>query len=348
LAIVAGGEAAAAPSDEPSAAELHVLLRWLRQTIASRPALGRWVGELPAVRRVREQFDAASQSKSRVLILGPRGSGREDLARAIHYGRKPEAAAPLATIDCALVDAESLQMSITSLVRQHAVADAAAPPALVLADVDRLAPAAQHELWGFLELPGFEMRTLATAERSLLEQPDFDRRLAYALSTLVIDLPPLAQRLEELPMLVQTLVEELNAAGGKQISGMSSEALERLSTYSWPGDVAQLAETVKEAWTSAAGAQIAIADLPRWLGAAEQAAARPQRGETKIVLDDFLADVERELIERALARCRGNKSKAARLLGISRPRLLRRMEQLKITDPSQPDAFRWSSNEGAG
>jgi transcriptional regulator with PAS, ATPase and Fis domain len=298
LAIVAtGSEAPSAPHDEPSAAELHVLLRWLRQTVASRPVLGRWVGELPAVRRVREQFEAASHSKSRVLIVGPRGSGREDLARAIHYGRKPEAAASLASIDCALVDAESLQMSITSLVRQHAVSDATASPALVLVDVDRLSAAAQHELWGFLELPGFELRTLATAEQAPLELPDFDRRLAYALSTFVMELPPLAQRIEELPILVQTLVEELNAAGGKQVSGMSPEVL-------GPGDVSQLADTVKEAWTSAPGPQIAVADLPRWLGAAEQAAARPPRAEAKIVLDEFLADVERELIQRALARGR--------------------------------------------
>jgi transcriptional regulator with PAS, ATPase and Fis domain len=334
LAILAtGSEPLAAASEEPSAAELHVLLRWLRQTMASRPALGRWVGEAPAVRRVREQFEAASESRARVLVLGPRGSGREELARAIHYGQKPEAAAPLAAIDCALVDAESLQMSITSLVRQHAVSESLATPALMLMDVDRLSPAAQHELWGFLELPGFELRTLATAERSPVELADFDRRLAYALGTLVIELPPLSQRREELPLLVQSLVEELNAAGGKQVSGASPEALERLATYTWPGDVAQLADTIKEAWTSAAGPLISLADLPRWLGVAEQAAARPQRSETKIVLDEFLADIERELIVRALARGRGNKSKAARLLGISRPRLLRRIEQLKIAEP---------------
>lgn len=331
---------------EPSSAELHVLLRWLRQSLSARSALERWVGDTPAVKRVREQFAAAAMTSARLLVVGPRGAGRKELARGIYYQQGVEDAAPLVSLPAAELDAESLQMAITSLVRAHRATGSDLPPTVLLEEVDQLAADAQRELRGFLELPGFEVRTLCTAQRSVIalaEQGEYDRELAYALSTLVLELPPLRSRLADLPLLTQTLVEELNASGGKQVSGLASDALERLAIYSWPGDMAQLAEVIKAAWTSAATTQITLADLPRWLNAAAGAAARPPRKEQPIVLDAFLADVERELIARALARCRGNKSKAARLLGISRPRLLRRMEQLDVKQPASTSGKRSES-----
>lgn len=320
-------------SHEPSAQQLHVLLRWLRQSMTGRPALHRWVGESPQVKRVRELFAAASASQVRTVVIGPAGSGRREFARGIHYRPHAEQLAPFVTIDCSTVDAESLQMAVTSLVRHRHHAPHS-PAALLLVEVDRLSPDAQRELRGFLELPSFDVRTLATARQSLLrlaDQGNYDRSLAFALSTLEIELPFLRQRIDDLPLIVQTLIEELNAAGGKQISGMTPEALERLAVYSWPGDMAQLAGVIKEAWTVAPGPSITLADLPSWLKAAEDAAARPARTAQAIVLDEFLAKVERELLVRALARVQGNKAKAARLLGISRPRLLRRMEQLGLS-----------------
>ena len=342
LAIVAATAQEPLPSlrstagDEPSSAELHVLLRWVRQSLAARPVLDRWIGDTPQVRRVREQFQAAG-NRARVVVVGPRGSGRKDLARGIHYRQRGESPTPLISIDCAVVDPESLQIAITSLARHRATPAAPQAAALLLEEVDQLSADAQQELLGFLELPGFEVRTLATSQRELIAlagQGTFNRALAFALSTITIELPALTQRLGDLPLLAQVIVEELNAAGGKQVGGITSEALDRLAVYSWPGDVVQFATTIKEAWTNASGPQITLGDLPRWLAAAEDAALHPRKPPATIVLDDYLADVERELVSRALARVRGNKSKAAHLLGISRPRLLRRMEQLGLAPPS--------------
>src|SRR5690606_34972716 len=140
----------------------------------------------------------------------------------------------------------------------------------------------------------------------------------------------------DLPLLAQAMVEEFNAAGRKQLSGIRSEALERLAQYPWPGDLEQLHSVVHEACAAAVGPQVTLADLPRWMWAVEGAALRPRRVDESIELDTFLAEIERELLQRALARSRGNKSKAAKLLGISRPRLLRRMEQLGLAPPSPP------------
>ncbi len=325
----------------PSAsAELHVLVRWLRQTIAARPALERWLGELPAVRRMRDQYQAAAQSSARVVLIGPRGAGREDLARGLHYRAKSETTGPLIPIDCPLVDAESLQTAITSLVRRNAAQSPTQTAALLLADVDQLSPAAQLELQGFLQVPGFAVRTIATSQRSLLalaEQGSFRLDLAYVLSTLTIELPTLHARRSELPLIVQALVEEFNATGGKQLSGVAPDALERLVAYNWPGDLQQLAEAMQAACTTASGSQVGLADLPGWLRQAEQALLHPRREESPVVLDELLADVEREVILRALARSKQNKAKAAKLLGISRPRLLRRIEQLGLAVVNRGD-----------
>ncbi len=164
-----------------------------------------------------------------------------------------------------------------------------------------------------------------------MAQPgQFREDLAAALSTIVIELPPLSQRRDDVPLLAQALLEEHNSRGGKQMGGFASDALDRLCAYSWPGDVDELAQVVAESHVRAAGAQITRADLPERIHAAAEMAARPRRKEEPIRLDEFIARIERELVRRALARSKGNKAKAARLLGLNRPRLYRRMVQLGL------------------
>ena len=145
-------------------------------------------------------------------------------------------------------------------------------------------------------------------------------------------MPPLAQRREDLPLLAQLFLEELNARGGKQVGGFTPEALDRLDAYPWPGNLDELAQVVAEAHERAGGPEIARgrsarADPP---GGRRGGASAPH--EETIVLDEFLAAIERELIRRALARAKGNKAKAARLLGMTRPRLYRRMVQLGLEE----------------
>ena len=102
--------------------------------------------------------------------------------------------------------------------------------------------------------------------------------------------------------------------------------------YSWPGNVAELAEVIAESHARASARLIAAGDLPERLRLAADAAARPRRKEEPIQLDEFVARIERELIRRALTRTKGNKTKAARLLGLNRPRLYRRMVQLGLAE----------------
>src|SRR5690606_26854724 len=135
---------------------------------------------------------------------------------------------------------------------------------------------------------------------------------------------------EDIPLLVQFLIERNNGLGSKQRSGCSSEAIDQLTAYEWPGNLDELTGAIREACDRADGNQIEVNHLPSVLQHAAQAVAHPARQEDNIVLDEFLERVESELLRRALQRSRGNRARAARLLGISRARLLRRLAQLKI------------------
>ena len=178
-----------------------------------------------------------------------------------------------------------------------------------------------------------QLRLIAAAEQPLGElarRGRYREDLAGVLSTITIELPPLAERREDLPLLAQVFLEEANAGSGKQLVGFSPEALDRLDAYAWPGNIDELAQMVAERCRQAAGPEVQPDDLPERLRWVAEAATRPQRKEETIVLDEFLGRIERELIRRALARAKGNKARAARLLGLTRPRLYRRMVQLGL------------------
>lgn len=332
LAIVGVEELAVEESAPPAAAEpeamrLHRRLTELRHEYGLSRRLERLVGESDAIRRVRDQARLASASRGGVLIVGPPGSGAEAIARAIH-DNQPEPRGRLAPLACPLLDAELLQASITDLKRPARHRAAESGGTLLLLEADQLTDDAQSELAGFLTLPGFELATIATAEKSLLAKSRdgaFRRDLAHALSTLVIELPPLAGRPEDIPLLAQHLLEELNAAGGRQLAGFTPEALDALAGYHWPGDVDELADVVRDARQQATSTTIGAGDLSARLHAAAHAAAYPQPEEEVVQLDQLLGEIEAELIRRALARASGNKSRAAELLGVTRARLLRRL-----------------------
>ncbi len=316
---------------------LHSLLLQLRGQSGKRYHLGQFIGQSAAMRRVREQVRVASASGARTLIVGPAGCGREHVARTIHVARGIGAVGPLVPIACAVIDAEELQATLTSLLRHQADSPADKPPVALLLEVDRLHRDAQHELAGFLELPKVELRTLATSRASLTRlaaKGRFHADLALALSTVTIQLPPLRSRTVDIPLLAQFFLEEHNAAGNRQLSGFAPAAMDELLQYTWPENVAELSTMVREACLRATGQLVQPADLPDRLHLAANADAHPRQPKESIDLDAFLAEIERELIERALRASRNNKTKAAELLGVNRPRLLRRLVQLGLATPA--------------
>jgi transcriptional regulator with PAS, ATPase and Fis domain len=334
LALVSGQDSAQplAESAPPVGDESQNLHLQLQQFRGQRRLLYRArsvIGASPAIRRAAAQATIAAATRASVLLVGPAGSGRRHLAEAIHYAAPDAPAGPLLPLECGLLDAEMLRATL-----RRAPAAASEGGTLLLCDADRLPAEAQNSLAAAISSPGFPWRLIATAAAPLVAFPQgsFREDLAASLSTIVIELPPLAARRGDVPLLAQALLEEQNSRGGKQLGGFAPDALDRLSAYPWPGNVAELAEVVAAAHAHAAGSLVLRAGLPERLHAAAETAARPRRKDEPIQLDDFLARIERELVVRALARSKGNKAKAARLLGLNRPRLYRRMLQLGLIE----------------
>ncbi|HEX7449003.1 MAG TPA: sigma 54-interacting transcriptional regulator [Pirellulales bacterium] len=321
---------------DAAGARLHARLQRYRRQMALRGHVDRLWGESPAMKRVRSQVLVAAESAASVLVLGPPGSGREHVARAIHYGDGAAEAGSLVPLACALLDTELLSATLRTL--RKARPESVRPATLMLGEVDALPQAAQVELARFLVGGRFAARLVSTAREplaALASRGAFRPDLACLLSTLTIELPPLAGRPEDVPLAAQWFLEQANARSPRQVGGFSAEALDQLSGYRWPGDLSELEAVVNEAHSRAESHEITPRDLPTRLVLAAEAAARPRKPEETIVLEDLLAAIERELIERALKRSKGNKTKAARLLGLTRPRLYRRLVQLGLEPDEQ-------------
>ena len=322
------------PASESSADILHERIWRFRTEAAARYRADRLVGQGAMMRLARRQAELAVAGRANVLLVGPPGSGRQHLAAAIHYaGGSPShggSRAGLVPLDCSLLGVDVIEAALLAIAHGP---EAAAAGTVLLHHVDELPPEAQLYFFDFFSRRATGWRLMGTAASPLTElarRGKFHADLAALLSPIVIELPSLAERREDLPLLAQLFLEDHNVAGQRQIGGFSALALDRLDAYHWPGNLDELAQVVAEAYQRCAGVEIQESDLPERLHYAAQAVAQPRRVEETIVLDEYLERVERELIRRALARSKGNKARAARLLGITRPRLYRRMVQLGL------------------
>ncbi|HEV3338864.1 MAG TPA: helix-turn-helix domain-containing protein [Pirellulales bacterium] len=324
-------EESASSADETLGPELHARLQRYRDRLAIRYHVDRLLGDNPAMRLLRTQVKLAAASAVSVMVVAPPSSG-EHVGRAIHYGDGNATVGPLVPLSCPLLDTDLLQATLRGLARNRTTGSQR-PATLLLNEIDALGEGTQTELFRSLaggDLPGRVVSTSPTPLADLVSKGLFRPDLACALSTLTIRLPPLAERMRDLPLLVQWYIEQINLRRPKQIGGCSPEALDRMADYSWPGDLGELEEMIEEAHAQAEGPLIAPHDLPQRLMLASQASARPAKADETIKLEAYLAEIEHELIERALARAKGNKTKAARLLGMTRPRFYRRLVQLGL------------------
>lgn len=340
LAVVTGSDAG--PSDlnqAPSMSEsarLHHLVAAVRHEMGSRYSLDQVIGLSPAIRRVRSQIEVAIQTRSRVVVCGPPGSGREHVARTIHYQSEGagETGGALVPLSCSLLDAELLQSTISEFIEQFPERiELKRPAALLLLDVDELASEAQAALMGALDIVELNLHTISTARRPLFElvaNASFRADLAHSLSTLVIELPPLSERTEDIAVLAQAVLEDSNRGRQQQLSGLTTEAIDQLTHYPFHGNLDELRRMIELACQQATGPFVSAEDLPDKVERSGKVEAHPRRTDEPIELDVMLADIEKELIRRALARCKDNRAQAARLLGISRPRLLRRIEHFGL------------------
>lgn len=300
------------------------------------------VGSSPAVELAMQRAQLAIKQSCNVFIFGAPGTGKLELAQGIFLGRLKALGLPATgghcfPVDCRLLDVELLGSMLEIFADRLPVDSASAAYQLVLIGVDRLSIASLTQLVEWLD--GMHGRCTVIATSSLPASELSKREMIWAklvgrLATIEIELPALSRRRTDIvPLAHQALAESCRQADRAQLT-ISSDTIDLLESYSWPGNTRQLRSAMQEATqTAVLTACIQPQNLPvairTFAGAASAGQAVPIE---PIDLDSVLLEVEKTIIRRALKLSPRNRAQAARLLGISRAKLLRRIEQLGLGD----------------
>ncbi|MFQ5732123.1 MAG: sigma 54-interacting transcriptional regulator [Planctomycetaceae bacterium] len=345
LGVIAEIEAAP-PRRPPTAAQiLHAELSALRIALRRRFGTSSIIAKTPTMLRVAEQISVASGSGVAVLLTGEPGTGKEHVARVIHdesaAGRRS-----FVPLDCRLLPARELRNTLRRVLDVDDPSElppGLQPATIFLQSVEHLARDAQQLLVDAFRDPGHETRSLRlmAGTDSDLQRAVGDDRLRHdfycLLTPLEIALPPLRDRKEELESLAQYFLEELNRVAERQLGGFSDEVWEQIHLYNWPGNLDELRAVVEEAAGACDGTIIDVRHLPfRFRTGFDAQFVGPPVVAPGLPLDEYLKAMEADRIRAVLEQVRHNKTQAAKVLGMTRPRLYRRMEALGIADEEGP------------
>jgi DNA-binding NtrC family response regulator len=292
------------------------------------------VGRSRAVQEVIKRAELVAETKSTVLILGETGTGKELVARAIH-DRSAQRSMPLIKVNCAAIPEALLESELFGHIRgaftgattnkkgKFALADGGT---IFLDEIATMSPTLQSKLLRVLQEREFEplgaersqrvdVRVIAATNRDLRQlvaQGKFQDDLFYRLNVIPIEIPPLRERREDIPALVEHFIKKHAQRTGRRIERIDDDALAGLQQYEWPGNVRELENTIERAVVLSQGPTITSRAISV-LGAAPQ----PSSGLPSTKLRPNIEWVEKETIRRALESAGGVKKDAAELMGIS-------------------------------
>lgn len=306
------------------------------------------VGESVVMRALRKQIAIVAPTDGRVLISGESGTGKELVARAIHAQSKRKNA-PFVEINSAaipedLVESElfghtkgAFSGAMNSKKGKFEVADGAT---LFLDEIGDMSPRVQAKILRVLQEQRFEpigsnapvkvdVRVISATNQplaSLIENGDFRADLFYRLNVIPFQIPPLRERIEDIPHLVEHFNKKFSIEYGKKPKVFSNDAIEALQNYTWLGNIRELRNTIERVIIMVEKAKISADDLPEFSSTEEPPSSSFRFPSFKDATDAY----QREFILHKLTEADGNVSKAAELMGIDRSHLYRRMKNLGI------------------
>jgi two-component system response regulator HydG len=320
--------------------------RVLREELRTRPGFGGLIGVAPKMQRVYRLIEKVSQHTYPVLILGESGTGKELVARSIHFSG-PRRARPFVPVDCSALVPTLIESELFGYVKgaftgaQHSkqgLLEAAGDGTLFLDEIGDLPVDLQAKLLralqereikpvGATERVAIRARVIAATNRDLesaVRGGAFRQDLYFRLNVVQIKLPPLRERKSDIPVLVSMFLEKFSDSKST-VRTIAEDAMRRLMAYDWPGNVRELENAVERAVALGSGPILHVGDLPSNLQYA-QPERFPEQGELVP-----LEELERRAIFNALRETSGDKLAAARLLGIGKTTLYRKLKQYETT-----------------
>ena len=319
--------------------------RTLREKIKSKHGFGNIVGRAPEMEKLYRIIAKAAQSTHPVLILGESGTGKEMVARAIHFSG-PFRDKPFIPVDCGslvptLVESELfgyVKGAFTGAVQsKDGLLTMAEGGTVFLDEVGELPVDTQAKLLraiqekeirpvGSTKRMPINVRILAATNRDLeqeVAQGTFRRDLYFRLNVLSLRIPPLRERRQDIPLLTETFLERFNRASSQQRT-LSDEAMKLMLAYDWPGNVRELENCLERACAFTTGPLIHVSDLPNCIVNGQNQLSVGLNAAAKIIP---IAELERQTILNAIRELNGDKLMAARLLGIGKTTLYRKLKE---------------------
>jgi len=319
----------------------------LRRRLAEVGELGQLVGRSPAMRKVLATIERIADASASVVITGESGTGKELVARTIHR-LSSRSANPYIGVNCAAMPETLMESELFGHERgaftgadrrREGCFEAANGGTLLLDEITEMKVELQPKLLRVLEeqrvrrLGGnsevpLDVRVLAASNRDIAQavrEGKLREDLFYRLNVFTIELPPLRERSDDLPILVQDFVLHYAARNNKTLVGVDDEALAALHAHPWPGNVRQLRNVIERASVICQGRVIRRPDLPQEF----QSISKVEGGYVKLRVGSTLEEMEKELIARTIEFSDGNKTRAAQILGVSTKTLYNKLERYR-------------------
>jgi len=300
-------------------------------------------GIISASEKMKSVLDMVRKVKdlpTSILVYGESGTGKELIAKAIHYNSTRKDA-PFIAINCAAIPESLLESELFGYVKgsftnaycdRKGLFESADSGTVFLDEINAMSPGLQAKLLRVLQDGSFtkigcdaptsvDIRVIAATNKDLkaaIESDSFREDLFYRLNVIKIDLPPLRERKEDIPVLVKSFIHGFSSTLGRNVTSITDKAMEVLMNYDWPGNVRELQNTIERSVAICDGVKLLMDDLPEEI---------LSRGSFEHE-DLSLKNTEMEHIKKVLVLARGNKKKAASMLGINTSTLWRKLSSL--------------------